>query len=118
MAKIQDIINAATPGPWSGIARGKNRAGVWANAKIGWVTDDHEFGDFCLEQDARFIATFNPQHIALMLKKDALSDDICPNVCEYLSPHTDAECLSCPLLKFLDASIALSDYRRERGLND
>ena len=104
MPSIRDIINAATPGPWSGIARNKNRGGVWANAKIGWVTDDEQFGDFCLPDDALFIAEMNPTHAGLM-------EDVV-EACRAIHPDTEIP------FRLALAMDALSAYRKERGLDD
>ena len=114
MTKLWDIINAATGlGEWKVLDQGKS---VGTPQYDVCHAPKQEFSKNT-EALIEYIATFDPEHIALMLKKDALSDDICRDVCEWLSPHTDAKCLSCPLLKFLHASIALRDYRRGRGLN-
>ena len=119
---IREIINAATPGPWYRAQQiepsfGKQFIGRVVRAEEG--LDNEEIMEFSRVSiaNADFIATFDPEHIALMLKKDALSDDICCAVCEHLEPITNGDCLSCPLLKFLEASVALSEYRNERGLD-
>ena len=92
---IQDIIEAATPGPWRYCG-----AGAWehtrCDAEQPYPSEDPRLGG-ASDADARFIATFDPEHVALM-----------EAVCEAEDNGTDDELTA--------AGAALQAYRKERGL--
>jgi len=93
---IRDIIEAATPGPWR-IATSKS---VKVGDRTICRTHDRKWrygNDEQETNDARFIATFDPEHVALM-----------EAVCEAEDNGTDDELTT--------AGAALQAYRKERGL--
>ena len=121
---IRDIIEAATPGRWFEDDPGDgnrlfvgNRAdgrthGLWqivhmSSDRMCDLTEEAERRD---RADNRFIATFDPEHVALMeAVLEAVVDNsvcVCGKVWRY-EDHLHGE--SCPVQ-------ALQAYRKERGL--
>jgi hypothetical protein len=90
----RDIIEAATPGPWRYCG-----AGAWehtrCDAEQPYPSEDPRLGG-ASDADARFIATFDPEHVALM-----------EAVCDAAKRNDD---------ELTTAGAALQAYRKERGL--
>ena len=98
---IRDIIEAATPGPWR-IATSKS---VKVGDKTLCRTHDRKWRYGNDEQetaDARFIATFDPEHVALM-----------EAVCEAAERNDDGR-FGGRSLHYRIADLAA--FRKERGL--
>ena len=116
MAKIQDIINAATPGPWHWYAYN------FTGARCLRVDrpDDSEVivhslsnGVHVEGHNADFIATFDPEHIALMeavIERTWFATDSWET--SYCCGHDlfDGHAESCPVEK-------LFKFRKEHGLD-
>ena len=112
MPNIRDIIEAATPGPWRVDDFGDIIAGSGVIALQPATSCFEE--KFVADRDATFIATFDPEHVALM-----------EAVCEAADESTTcAECYDdCELTHICGAQrttrralSALTTYRKERGL--
>jgi hypothetical protein len=113
--RIRDIIEAATPGPWE--VRGcvvpgeaidycykDGNASVRAPIANTGVCDDKRLNP---KSDARFIATFDPKHVALM-----------EAVCEAVGRCGSGLVMDAPheWRTVAEAYDALQAYRKERGL--
>ena len=120
---ILDIIEAATPGPWEAIDPNRltgecsiaKRSAQGLLLSISNVSID--------PHNARFIATFNPEHVALMEAVCEAARDGIPCQHEYASSaclvamREDSLCATPTCNKALCAALAaLTAYRKEHGL--
>ena len=111
MSKLRDIINAATPGPWYRAQQiepsfGKQFIGRVVHGEEG--LDNEEIMEFSRVSiaDADFIATFDPEHVALMEAERSAAR-------EFITQSRTADAW-----KEWDSSRKrLNNYRKERGLD-
>ena len=123
----QDIIEAATPGPWE--VRGcvvpgeaidycykDGNASIRLPVANTGVCDSKRLNP---KSDARFIATFDPEHVALMEAVcEAAADylqDTC-NECGFRTCEMPDSDIGCSLDDIRNTRAALAAYRKERGL--
>ena len=115
---IRDIIEAATPGPW--------RLATSKSVKVGDMTicrtHDRKWrygNDERETADARFIATFYPEHVALMeAAGEAAADylqDAC-NECGFRTCEMPDSDIGCSLDDIRNTLATLVAHRKERGL--
>jgi len=107
---IPDIIEAATPGPWR-IATSKS---VKVGDKTICRTHDRKWrygNDEQETNDARFIATFDPEHVALMEAVCEAASKI-----EFYSSDDGWDRTWLGARETAMAYEALQAYRKERGL--
>ena len=102
---IRDIIAAVTPGPWEHDGRGNI-----CDPRVNEMHDDPRIA-MSSDADARFIATFDPEHVALM-----------EAVCEAASKiefYSSDDGWDRTWLGASETAMAYADlqaYRKERGL--
>lgn len=118
--KLDDVIIEATPGPWG---LGKGTKTIRREDAPGWqrfVANTHQRGLTrpTEEADARFIATFDPEHVRLMddvcraaerKRQEILGQQSLYGVSTKLDAYRNEHALVC-------AATALDAYRRKRGL--
>ena len=113
MGKLNHIIKNATPGPWVTEVVYRDSAGevVDVAGPFDTLVVSNEDGVCCTPTDARFIATFDPEHIGPMNDVcEAVLDLVkCP-ICAMARDKGQEHGSLCPLGHLLD-------YRKERGLD-
>ena len=117
---IQDIIDAATPGPWwtaGGIVSADNKYVTSSDPYVFQVPLGASW------ENATFAATFDPEHVALMEAVCEAARDGIPCQHEYASSAClvamleDSLCTTSTCNKALCAALAaIAAYRKEHGL--
>jgi hypothetical protein len=122
---IRDIIEAATPGPWSKYPSRLDTATTVVDFADRDLCDVRCSGSPVDMHYAttRFIATFDPEHVALMEAVCEAARDGIPCQHEYASSaclvamREDSLCTTSTCNKALCAALAaIAAYRKERGL--
>jgi len=111
---IRDIIAAATPGPWDdayGFVRtmpvAENGRHVGGSMGVVQATEFNSNG----HSDSAFIATFDPDHVALM---EAVVEAV--DAVDVLGGASTAESVQAAGRAVWDTRKALAAYRKERAL--
>ena len=105
MAKVKDIIYNATFTDWvvqtETLPCGEVHEVVTTDPTV--CADENTVAQYFTEHDARFVACFNPTHVALMeeVVRIALNNN----------PYGTCDCAGC------EATHALRNYRKEVGLD-
>ena len=105
MAKLTEIISAASQGEWKVLDRGTSVGTTTEDICYAFSPREPRFTPNSVS-NSRFIATFDPQHIALM---EAIVRTASGSL---FSLKTDGEIID----ELINLVEALDDYRKERGL--
>lgn len=129
---IRDIIEAATPGPWrhssGAFVDAVVNDEIGTNQPVAAVLESAQFGEpMPYHQNARFIASFDPEHVALMEAVCEAAEDVADevtngvplgdNVVEFMDEDSDYLFIEKSLIRKLDDALERrAAYRKERGL--
>ena len=107
---IRDIINAATPARWISVTErlpiGDRHSVETTSGEL--PVDESTIAQYLTAEDARFIAAYDPEHISMM------EDFLASVVDAVTSTKTDGEVLD----EIIDTALRITEYRKERGLNE